>query len=77
MAKKGPVTRDTKLAHPVRAPMYLHTYGDVLDYISQLSPAQRKKPRWVEIRDLQKSDRLWTKAWLTRLVEGAANKDTD
>jgi hypothetical protein len=53
----------------------LRTYGDVLDYIDQLTPAQQKKPHWVEIRALLKTDRLWTKAWLTRLVENAANKE--
>lgn len=75
MAKKTPVSRDTKLSHAVRAPIYLRTYGDVLDYIDQLTPARQKKQLWMEIRDLQKSDRLWSKAWLTRLVESAANTE--
>lgn len=75
MARKVPPTRDTTLSHAVRAPIHLRTYGDVLDYIDQLTPAQQKKPHWVEIRALLKTDRLWTKAWLTRLVENAANKE--
>ena len=75
MAKKGPPKRDAALSYSVRAIIHLRTFGEVLDYIDQLTPAQQKRPHWVEIRALAKSDRLWTKAWLTRLVENAANKD--
>jgi hypothetical protein len=75
--KKGPPTRGTALSYAVRAPIRLHTYGDVLDYIDQLTPAQQKKPHWVEIRALLTTERLWTKAWLTRLVENAANKEAE
>lgn len=75
MAKKGPPARNSPLSHPVRVTAQLRTFGEVLDYIDQLAPALRKRPHWVEIRALAKSDRLWTKAWLTRLVENAANKD--
>lgn len=75
--KKAKASRATSLSHPVRVQARVRTYGEALDYIEQLPPAQRAKPQWKEIRSYLLGEKPSTKAHLTRLIERAANADAE
>jgi len=73
--KKAKASRATSLS--VRVQARVRTYGEALDYIEQLPPAQRAKPQWKEIRSYLLGEKPSTKAHLMRLIERAANADAE